>query len=73
MAIRSGHHRLCGTSVHLDFGCQETMRKATHDQERRIGEHGNQGQQHARSDGHKHVICGKAIIAERPINSWLQK
>lgn len=47
------HDKRGGTSLHLDLGSQETMRKATHNQERRIGEHGDQGQQHARSDGHK--------------------
>ena len=36
------HDKRGGTSLHLDLGSQETMRKATHDQERRIGEHRDQ-------------------------------
>ena len=59
-----GHNERSGARLHLDFGSQEAVRKTAHDQERRIGEHGDQGQQHTRGDGHKHVVGGKAMVAE---------
>ena len=37
-----GHNERSGARLHLDFGSQETMRKATHNQERRISEHRDQ-------------------------------
>ena len=68
---RERHDKRGGTSLHLDLGGQETMRKPAHDEEGRVGEHGDQGQQHARSDGHKHVIGGKAMVAERRFDKML--
>ena len=37
-----GHNERSSARLHLDFGSQETMRKATHNQERRISEHRDQ-------------------------------
>ena len=47
------------------------MRKSAHDEEGRVGEHGDQGQQHTRGDRHEHVVGGKAMVAEDRLDQVL--